>query len=201
MQNLIKFLEEIEGVPFGLILGLMAVFALMQATGEFLELKGKIVPEFMKVRKYFKRRKEEKESMRKVPETLKKVETLLSNVEEHYSSDNISKRNKWMEWVNKQADVYDVSIAELKQTLIKLLVDNKRNYLLDFTSKAADMSYPMSKEQYQRFYTVHAEYEEILKENDMTNGQVDVAYDVANKSFAERLRNHAFIEDKQDYES
>ena len=34
--------------------------------------------------------------------------------------------------------------------------------IADFTSKAVDMSYPMSREQYQRFYNIYSEYEEIL---------------------------------------
>ena len=142
--------------------------------------------------------------MKKIPETLGKVETLLNNVDQHYSTDNITKRDKWMEWVNNQATVYDTSIAELKESLeennkitLSILIDSKRNYLLDFTSKAVDLSYPLSREQYQRFYNVHEEYEEILEKNHMTNGQVNVAYDVVTRSFEERLKKHAFIEDNE----
>lgn len=201
MHNYIEFFET---TPGWLVISLMLIFGVMQGIGEVLEFKGKIVPEFMKVRKFFRRRREEKETMKKIPETLSKVEVLLNNVDQHYSADNITKRNKWMEWVNNQATVYDTSIADLKESLeennkitLSILIDNKRNYLLDFTSKAVDLSYPLSREQYQRFYNVHEEYEEILEKNHMTNGQVSVAYDVVTRSFEERLKKHAFIEDNE----
>ena len=197
MHNYIEYFS----LPVSVMVTLMIIFGIMQGIGELLEFKGKVVPEVMKIRKYFKRKKEEKESLREVSIVLKEVKTLLNNVEQHYSTDNIAKRDNWMDWVNAKADVYDTSISELKETLVKLLIDNKRNYLLDFTSKAVDANYPLSKEQYQRFYNVYKEYEEILKENNMTNGQVDVAFDVANKSFEERLKNHAFIEDTHGYGS
>lgn len=201
MHNYIEFFET---TPGWLVISLMLIFGVMQGIGEVLEFKGKIVPEFMKIRKFFYRRKEEKETMKKIPETLAKVETLLNNVDQHYSADNITKRDKWMDWVNNQATVYDTSIAELKESLdennkitLSILIDSKRNYLLDFTSKAVDLNYPLSREQYQRFYNVHEEYEEILEKNHMTNGQVSVAYDVVTRSFEERLKKHAFIEDNE----
>ena len=199
-----NYIEFFEATPGWVVISLMLMFGVMQGIGEVLEFKGKIVPEFMKVRKFFRRKKEEKETMRKIPETLNKVETLLNNVDQHYSADNITKRDKWMEWVNNQATVYDTSIAELKSALdenskitLSILIDSKRNYLLDFTSKAVDLNYPLSREQYQRFYNVHEEYEEILEKNHMTNGQVSVAYDVVTRSFEERLKKHAFIEDNE----
>lgn len=79
---------------------------------------------------------------------------------------------------------------------LAILIDNKRNYILNFTSKAVDMSYPLTKEQYNRFFIVYDEYEEIIKKNNTVNGQVDVAHEVVNKSFEERLKKHAFIEDR-----
>lgn len=202
MQNWLNYFKD--NLPSGLFMVMMIVFFLMQGIGEVLEFKGKAVPEFMKIRKFLKRRAEEKRTMRMMPETLKKVETLLNSVDQHYNADNITKRNKWMEWVNSQATVYDASIAELKGALeennkitLSILIDSKRNFLLDFTSKAVDLNYPLTREQYQRFYTVHEEYEEILKKNHMTNGQVSVAYDVVTRSFEERLKKRAFIEDNE----
>ena len=48
----------------------------MQVIGEVCEFKGKAVPELMKIRKYFKRRKEEKQTIRESAETLKEVKIL-----------------------------------------------------------------------------------------------------------------------------
>lgn len=202
MHNYLEYIGELfDKLPLEVVAVAMIIFGFMQGIGEILEFKGKVAPEIMTIRKVIKRKKEEKAAYREVPKLLTETKILLEDVKSHYSADNIAKRDDWMKWVNSQAEVYDKSIAELNDTMLKLLIDNKRNYLLDFTSKAVDMSYPMSKEQYQRFYIVHEEYEDILKEHGMTNGQVDVAYEVANKSFEERLKNHAFIEDTYEYES
>lgn len=244
MHNYIEFFEDL---PFWTVAGFMLLFGLMQGIGEFLEFKGKIVPEFMKIRKFFKRKKEEREAIGKMPEIVKEhkqvmkdiqlvmtdykqlvecnkkltkdnivmsdlmVETnrLLKDIDKHYSADNIAMRDEWMKEVNEHIAESDKRRKEQNQIMnnlaekldknnadtLKILIDNMRKELLDFTSKAADISYPLSKEQYQRFYNVHQEYEDILKENGMTNGQVDVAYNVATKSFEERLKKHAFIED------
>ena len=202
MHNYLEFFN----LPEGKLLILMMIFGLMQGIGEFLEFKGQVVPEIMKVRKFFKRRKDEKEAYREVPKLLTETKTLLEDVRQHYNVDNITKRDKWMEWVNSKAQVYDDSISEIKDVMSKnnkitldLLIDSKRNYLLDFTSKAADITYPLSKEQYQRFFNIHKEYEDIIEENGLVNGQVDVAYDVVTKSFEERLAKHAFIEDSHEF--
>ena len=223
MRNYIEYFN----FPLGVVFSLMAIFGLIQGIGELLEFKGKIVPEFMKVRKWFSRRKREKEAQKKLPEFLDKfeskfneisetlvdVQALYKDIQVHYSEDNISKRDGWMLEVNKHiADSecrrveQDKIMKDLSYKLDKnnadtlsILIDNKRNYILDFTSKAVDMSYPLTKEQYQRFFNVHKEYEEIIEHNGMSNGQVDVAYDVVTKSFEERLKKHAFIEDTHGY--
>lgn len=220
MHNYIEFFDKL---PFWLIVSLMVFFGLIQGIGEILEFKGKAVPEAMKIRKYFKRKRREKESFRKLPDFIEKyekkytettdtlvdVKALLTDVQRHYSEDNIAMRDGWMREVNEhivdseklrkeQADV----MKELKDKLdqnnadtLAILIDNKRNYILDFTSKAVDLSYPLTKEQYNRFFIVYDEYEEIIRKNGMVNGQVDVAHEVVSKSFEERLKKHAFIED------
>ena len=47
-------------IPEKALLVLVSIFFVMQIIGELLEFKGKVVPEFFKIRKYFKRRKKEK---------------------------------------------------------------------------------------------------------------------------------------------
>lgn len=214
---------EYLGVPASIAIILVGILLFLQLIGEFLEFKGKIVPEFMKIRKYFARRKKEKEALHKVvnfvdkyeemASTLTEVQTLLKDVREHYSDDNITKRDGWMREVNEhivESEQRRLEQARIMQELaekldknnadtLKILIDNQRNYLLDFTSKAVDLKYPLTKEQYQRFFNVHSEYEKILEENDMVNGQVDAAYSIVTKSFEERLKQHAFIEDSIEY--
>lgn len=227
MHNYIEFFDKL---PLWVVVALMVIFGLMQGIGELLEFKGKIVPEFMKIRKRFARKKREKEALSKLPDFLDKQESTLSDVATtlvevkdlykdiqcHYSEDNIVKRDGWMKEVNEhivdsesrrseqakamkeQAETMKLLAEKLDKNsadTLAILIDNKRDYLLNFTTKAADMACPLTKEQYQRFFTVHGEYEQLIEDNGMVNGQVDVAYDIVTRSFEERMRKHAFIED------
>ena len=56
---MIGYLEYLD-VPVKVGLVIIGSFLVMQIIGEFLEFKGKVVPEFLKVRKFFSRRKREK---------------------------------------------------------------------------------------------------------------------------------------------
>ena len=62
----------------------------------------------MKIRKFFKRKKEEKQEIKIALEdsknTLVEVKTLLDDVNSHYNKDNIKKRDDWMKWVNDETN-------------------------------------------------------------------------------------------------
>ena len=191
----------------GTIVGILLVANLV---GELLELKGKVVPEFMKIRKYFKRKRDEK---RENAETLKAVKLLLADVNAHYSADNISKRDAWMNWVNSRADVYDNSIIEIKDNLAlvtsalqdnsklteELFVQSSRDRIIDFGILVADGEKIISREQFHRIFKVHEDYEKFLKKRGLTNGETDIAMRVINESYATHMREHTFLEDVRGY--
>ena len=191
----------------GAIVGILLVANLV---GELLELKGKVVPEFMKIRKYFKRKREEK---REQAETLKEVKKLLADVNGHYSADNISKRDAWMGWVNSRAEVYDNSIIEIKDNLAlvtaalqdnsklteELFVQSSRDRIIDFGILVADGEKIISREQFHRIFKVHEDYEKFLKKRGLTNGETDIAMRVINESYATHMREHTFLEDVRGY--
>jgi len=178
----------------------------MQIIGELLEFKGKVVPEFLKVRKFFTRRKREKEE---TAQTLKEVKQLLGDVNHHYSEDNITKRNSWMQWVNDRAVVYDESIVGITKTLSdvtralnantklteEMFVQSSRDRIIDFSYKAADDSIPVSREEFNRIFKVYDKYEKFLEEHDMTNGEIDIVYSIIRESYEKRMKHHSFTED------
>ena len=182
------------------------LFVIMQVVGELLEFKGKVVPEFVKIRKYFTRKKNEKTEMNK---TLQQVQTLLSDVNKHYSADNITKRNEWMQWVNDRAKVYDASVAELtalKDTLasnneltLDLYINVNRNRIIDFASKIANDNVAVSREEFNRIFKIYKDYEDILEKYNKTNGEVDIAIRIIEESYANHMKNHSFIEDIRGY--
>ena len=199
MINYIEYL----GLPGAIGITLIAIFLVMQFVGEFLEFKGKVVPEFLKVRKLISRRKKEKHE---ITQTLKKVETILSEVNSHYSSDNITKRNAWMESVNNQfADIYRQQ-GEFKKMMdennantLSLLVDSKRSEIIDFASRVVNSNYTVTREQYKRIFKLYKEYEDLIAKHGLTNGEVDIVYRIITESYEDRLKNNNFVEDIRGY--
>lgn len=208
MINYIEYL----GIPLKIAIVLVAIFFAMQAIGEFLEFKGKVVPEFFKIRKWFTRRKREKAE---ATQTLKDVQVLLNDVNGHYSADNIAKRDGWMKWVNVRAEVYDESIKQLREALTEVMqalkdntklteemfIQSSRDRIIDFATKTSNENVMVSREEFNRIFKVYAKYEKYLEEHKMTNGEVDINYQIIKESYEQRLRDHAFTEDIRGYTS
>ncbi len=215
MKDMITLLTQLNA-PATIIIAAFGLFAVLQVIGELIELKGTMVPEFMKIRKFFARKRKEREAVRKVtdilstlqemPETLKNVKRLLDNVDCHYNDDNISMRNDWIQSVNRKLEENDRFNKEISQKLDKnnadtlsLLIESKRNAILNFSDRVVDPRSPVTREQFRRIYKIHSEYEDIIKANNQTNGEVDIAVRIINEAYEEHLRNHSFIEDVRGY--
>lgn len=202
----LEYLKENLNMPTKVGIIIVLLFVAMQLVGELLEFKGKVVPEFVKIRKYFTRKKKEKEQMN---QTLQQVQALLNDVNEHYSADNITKRDAWIQWVNARAVVYDASVAELtglkdslaatNELVLDLYINSNRNRIIDFASKIAREDAPVSREEFNRIFKTYNEYEEILEKHNKTNGEVDIAIRIIEESYADHMKNHSFIEDVRGY--
>lgn len=201
---------EYLNVPAKVALVFVASFFVMQIIGELLEFKGKVVPEFLKIRKWFSRRKRERVE---AAQTLKNVQSLLNDVNGHYSADNIAKRDSWMQWVNSRAEVYDESIKQLREEFAEVMqelkdntklteemfVQSSRDRIIDFAAKVVNEDAVVSREEFNRIFKVYVRYEKFLEERDMTNGEIDIAYQIIKESYEQHMRNHTFIEDKRGY--
>lgn len=202
MMDYIEYLN----MPTKTAIVLVGAFLTMQVVGELLEFKGKVVPEFVKIRKYFARKKQEK---RQEVETFKQVQALLNEVNQHYSQDNITKRNEWMQWVDSRAQVYDASVAELTELKEALAANNEltldlyininRNRIIDFARLVTDDNTLTSREEFNRIYKVNKEYHAILDKYGKENGEVDIAIKLIDEAYDHRMKNHAFIEDIRGY--
>lgn len=204
MINYIEYLN----IPAKVAIILVIVFFVLQIIGEILEVKGKVVPEFLKIRKYFVRKKEERETLRKMPNTLNKVQQTLNSFMEHYNTDNITKRDKWIDNVNYKLDQNDKLIKELDKKLdqnnndtLSILIDNKRNTIINFASNVINENNPVTREQFNRIFKLYIEYEQIIENNRMTNGEVDIAYRIIKESYEKHMKNHTFIEEIRGYDS
>lgn len=201
---------EYLGIPLKIALVLVAIFFVMQIIGEFLEFKGKVVPELFKIRKFFSRKKKERAE---TIETLREVRQLLNDVNIHYSDDNIAKRDNWMAWVNSKSQAYDDSIVEISRSLSditqalkdntklteEMFIQSSRDRIIDFATKTSNENVMVSREEFYRIFKVYDKYEKFLEEREMSNGEVDIAYQIIKESYEQHLRNHTFIEDIRSY--
>ena len=120
MGDIIKGIEYL-GIPTTIAIVVVGLFLLLQIIGELAELTGKVVPEILKVRKYFARKKKEKEEMQ---QALKACKELLADFNSHYDEDNIAKRDNWMSKVDKSVKNNDQFIQKLDGKIDKLLAAN-----------------------------------------------------------------------------
>ena len=200
---------EILGIPLSVIVVIVAILFITNLIGELLEFRGKVVPEFIKFRKYFSRKKQERETLRRMPEMMDSVTELLDDVNKHYSSDNIKKRDCWITTVNSNLDNYEdvinginakidknsSDVTSLREDVIDLLLDNKRETIIAFAEKVCNDDFPATREQFTRILKIYNEYERIISERGLTNGEIDVAHKIIQESYQHRLLNHTFIED------
>ena len=204
MLNYIEYLN----VPAKIAITLISAFFIMQLIGELLEFKGKVVPEFIKIRKYFKRKKQERATLVNVQETLTQVKSSLDAMNVHYSTDNIKMRDTWIQRVNDSFDRYDKRLEELSVKLDKnnedtteILIENMRSTIISFAAAVSDSNTMATREQFNRVFKIYHRYEGLIAENGLTNGEVDIAYRIIQESYETHLRNHSFIEDIRGYTS
>lgn len=197
---------EFLGVPATVGIVIVAAFLIMQIVGELLEFKGKVVPEFVKIRKRFQRKKRERQMLQEMSETIKEVKVTLAEVNSHYNADNIKMRDEWIKKVNCKLEQNDEFIQELAEKLDKnnhntldILINTKRDTIINFAAYVIDEKNLVTREQFHRIFKLHNEYEEILKTNNLTNGETDIAIRIITESYETHMRTHSFVEDVRGY--
>lgn len=202
---MIEYIEYLN-VPTKVALSIVALFLITQVVGELMEVQGKVVPEFVKIRKYFSRKKQEREILRQVPETLREVQQSLNEFKSHYDTDNIRMRDNWIKSVNESLKENDKWIKEFDKKLDKnnadtlsLLIENKRNTVIAFASKVVDENSSVTREEFTRVFKLYKEYEDIIKDNNLTNGEIDIAYSIIMDAYETHMKNHSFVEDVRGY--
>lgn len=185
------------GMPTTIIVIVVAILLIIQIIGGVIEFKGKALPEIFHIKKYLARKKLEKEILIRLPETVDKLEKSVANINDHYNEDNISKRNDWMQSVNEKLDTDHSLIRELKQDFILKDINDKRNTIIDFASRISSSDTIITREYFNRIFKTYQEYEDMIKKEGLTNGEVDVAYHIIVEAYEERLLNHTFLEDER----
>lgn len=202
---MIPYIEYLK-LPTQIAVALVGVLLVLNIIGELLEFKGRVVPEFMKLRKHFSKKKNER---KETAQTLKEVKKLLGEVNVHYSADNITKRDSWMQWVNDRAQVYDDSIVAINAKLSEvtealkdnskiteeMFIQSSRDRIIDFAAKVIDDKVIVSREEFNRIFKVYNKYEKFLEERHLTNGEIDIAIHIIKEAYERHMKEHTFLED------
>ena len=69
---MLDYLEYLN-VPTKVALALVVAFFCVQIIGGFLDMKGKVVPEYLNIKAYFVRKKKEREVLHQMPAALENV--------------------------------------------------------------------------------------------------------------------------------
>ncbi len=202
LQNL-----EYLKVPSYIIGGVIAIYVVLSFIGVILDFKGKAVPEFINIRKFFIRKRAEKNALRELPQVvanfnaldIAKFQAIVNDFNSHYSKDNITKRDSWMDGVNNHIHISEPALQSMKEDILEIKIENMRSSILDFAGRVAKEEYPATREQFNRIFKQYAKYEKTIEENNLTNGEVDVAHRIIQEAYETRLRDRSFIEDIRGY--
>jgi hypothetical protein len=203
MGDLLKGIEYL-GVPMTVAVTLVSIWLILHVIGFILDIKGKVLPEIINIRGYVRRKKEEK---KRQEDLLERLEKKLASFEKHYSKDNIEERNKWMDWVNGQAEDYNTTLENIdkrlgsldekleKTTVLaeKTRLDQQRQQILDFAARVNNPQYDYSKEHFRKVFKQIREYEAYIETNNLVNGEIDHAIEVIEKAYEEKKNSGKIV--------
>ena len=204
---------EYLNIPTAWIVTIIGFIVACNIVGELFKLKGTLLPEFMRIRDYFKRKKMESDILHQLPQTLKDVQDELKEFKSMYSNDNINKRKQWMAEVDrklkenetwiKEHNCFSHDLAEKldknNEITISILINNYRSEILNFASKVIDERYPVTREQFNRIFKISKDYETIIESEGLENGETEIAIKIIKEAYTDHLKCHSFIEDQRGY--
>ena len=203
---MVNFLENL-GAP-AIIISVATFIVLL---GGFIADAIKSFSTLKKVIEWFKgvirKIKERRRKKKRIAETLTAVEVLLADFNSHYSKDNIEERNKWMDWVNGQAEDYNTTLENIdkrlgsldekleKTTVLaeKTRLDQQRQQILDFAARVNNPQYDYSKEHFRKVFKQIKEYEAYIEANNLVNGEIDHAIEVIEKAYEEKKNSGKIV--------
>lgn len=156
-------METIEKITqINYLLLILGFFALLFACKEIIEIFS-----------YFKRRFRIKTGFEEDKETL---EERISTLEKH---------DKWQ---YNEITKISQGIDDIKDTLLKDNIEKKRKSILDFCSSLSN-NQKQNNEAFNDIFRTYTEYEQILKDNKMENGQAEESMKFIREKYQEKLRN------------
>lgn len=129
--------------------------------------------EIIEIFSYFKKKFRIKTGSEEDKET---IESRISILEKH---------DKWQ---YNEISKISQGIDEIKDTLLKDNIEKKRKSILDFCSSLSN-NQKQNNEAFNDIFRTYANYEQILKDNKLENGQAEESMKFIREKYQERLRN------------
>ena len=134
------------------------------------------IKEIIEILSYFKKKFRIKTGYDEDKETIEeRISTLEKHDKQQYNE--ISKISK--------------GIDDIKDALLKDNIEKKRKSILDFCSSLSN-NQKQNNEAFNDIFRTYAEYEQILKDNKLENGQAEESMKFIREKYHEKLRNGEF---------
>ena len=104
------------------------------------------------------------------------------------TEDRIAKLEKHDNWQYKEILEILRGIDDIKNTLLNDRIEGKRKTILDFCSSISN-GQRQNREAFNEIFRIYTEYENILKDNKMENGQAEESMKFISEKYQELLRN------------
>ena len=134
------------------------------------------VKEIIEILSYFKKKFRIKTGTEEDKETL---EERISTLEKH---------DKWQ---YNEITKISQGIDDIKDALLKDNIEKKRKSILDFCSSLSN-NQKQNNEAFNDIFRTYAEYEQILKDNKLENGQAEESMKFIREKYQDKLRNGEF---------
>lgn len=89
---------------------------------------------------------------------------------------------------NKHDEEIKSELRKLTKMFIDKEIDDMRWEIINFSAKVAE-GRPCNKDGFQHCFKTYEKYEKIIKENGLTNGEVEISMKVVNEAYEEKLKN------------
>ena len=94
-------------------------------------------------------------------------------------------------WQYNEISKISRGIDDIKNTLLEDNIEKKRKSILDFCSSLSN-DQKQNSEAFNDIFRTYADYEQILKDNGMENGQAEESMKFIREKYQEKLRNGEF---------
>lgn len=98
-------------------------------------------------------------------------------------------RQELIDNVRILTDKIDTMQEETRQRELEKRIDKLRGMIIDFASRCSNSEFKPNMEMYKRIFTAIEEYERILEENHLTNGQCSISMEIARERYKHDLES------------